>query len=71
MITGINESKTLTEHNMLNLMVENVIQIKSGIMIIDDASVKNIIDVKKIIFAILPYVAAKMGNIQHVLLTIQ
>ena len=63
MITGINESKTLTEHNMLNLMVENVIQIKSGIMIIDDASVKNIIDVKKIIFAILPYVAAKMGNI--------
>ena len=44
-------------------MVENVIQIKSGIMIIDDVSVKNIIDVKKIIFGILPYVAATMGNI--------
>ena len=70
MITGINESKTLTEHNMLNLMIENVIQIKSGIMIIDDASLKNI-DVKKIIFGILSYVAAKMGNIYHVLLTIQ
>ena len=44
-------------------MVENVIQIKSGIMINFDASVKNIIYVKKIIFRILLDVVAKMVNI--------
>ena len=41
-------------------MEENVIQIKSGIMINADASVKNIIHVKKIIFGILLHVVAKM-----------
>ena len=43
-----------------NLMVENVIQIKSGIMINVNASAKKIIYVKKIIFGILLCVVAKM-----------
>ena len=44
-------------------MEENVIQIKSGIMINVDASVKNIIYVKKIISENLLHVVAKMENI--------
>ena len=44
-------------------MVENVIHIKNGIMIDVDASAKNIIYVKKIIFGILLHVVAKMVNI--------
>ena len=44
-------------------MKENVIQIKSGKIINVDASVKNIIYVKKIIFGILLHVVAKMVNI--------
>ena len=44
-------------------MKENVIQIKSGIIINIDASVKNIIYVKNIIFGILIHVVAKMVNI--------
>ena len=46
MITGINESKTLTKHlpcevNVnVDLMEENVIQINGGIMINVDVSVK-------------------------------
>ena len=44
MITGINELKTLPKHyhaNLnINLMVENVIQIKNGIMINVNVSVK-------------------------------
>ena len=69
-ITGINESKTLT--NMyhanvnLNLVMENVILIKSGITINVDVTVKiwkNIMYVKKIIFGILLYVVAEMVNI--------
>ena len=46
-----------------NLMVENVIQIKSGIMINVNASAKKVIYVKKIIFGILLCVVAKMVNI--------
>ena len=46
-----------------NLMVENVIQIKSGIMINIDASVKTIIYAKKIIFGILLHEVTKMENI--------
>ena len=46
-----------------NLIVENVIQIKSEITINDGASVKNIIYVKIIIFGILLHVLAKMVNI--------
>ena len=52
-------------------MVENAIQIKTGIMINVDANVKNIIYVKKIIFGILLHVVAKMVDIQQVLLMIQ
>ena len=44
-------------------MVENVIQIKSGKMINVDASVKNIIYVKKSLFGILLNVVAKIENI--------
>ena len=44
-------------------MVESVIQINSGIKINVDASAKDIIYVKKIIFGILLHVAAKMLNI--------
>ena len=44
-------------------MVENVIQIKSGITINVDMSVKNITYVKKIIFGILQHAVAKMVNI--------
>ena len=47
----------------VNLVGENVIQIKSGISINVDTSVKNIIYVKRIIFAILLHVVAKMVNI--------
>ena len=51
-------------------MEENVIQIKSGIMIKIDVTVKNIIYVKKIIYGILLHLVAKTANIQQVLLTI-
>ena len=44
-------------------MKENVMQIKSGKIINVDASVKNIIYVKKIIFGILIHVVVKMVNI--------
>ena len=44
-------------------MIESVIQIKSGIMINVDASPKNIIHVKKVIFGILLHAVAKMVNI--------
>ena len=55
-------------------MVENIIQIKSGITINVDVSVeirKNIICAKKIIFRILLHVVAKIVNTKQVLLTIQ
>ena len=44
-------------------MVENVIQINGGIMINVDASVKNVMYVKKIMFRILLHVVVKMENI--------
>ena len=44
-------------------MLENVIQIKSGITINVNVSVKNITYVKKVIFEILLHVVAKMVNI--------
>ena len=52
----------------VNFMVENVIQVKSRIMINVDAGVKNIIYVKKIIFEILLHLVAKTVNIYQVLL---
>ena len=52
-------------HENLNvdLMLENVIEIKKGKMINVHASVKNIMYVKKIIFGILLFVIVKMLNI--------
>ena len=47
----------------VNLMEENVIQINSGIMIIVDVNVKNVMNVKKIMLGILLHVIVKMGNI--------
>ena len=44
-------------------MVKKLIQIKNGIVIHVNASIKNIIYVKKIIFAILLHVVAKILNI--------
>ena len=44
-------------------MEENVIQTKSGKMINVDASVKNVIYVKKVIFGILLHVVVKMKSI--------
>ena len=55
----------------VTLMVENVIQIISRIMIQEDASAKGNIYIKKIIFGILLHVVAKVENIWQVLLTIQ
>ena len=67
MITGINESKTLTKliscKCKCNLMVENVSQINGGITINADVSIKNIVYGKKIIFGILAHVFVKMENI--------
>ena len=47
----------------VNLMVENVIQIKHGIMINAGANVKNMIYMKKIIFEIFLHVVVEMVNI--------
>ena len=44
-------------------MKENVIQIKGGIMINLDVSLKNIMFVKKNVFGILIHVIVKMENI--------
>ena len=67
LITGINESKTLTKHISckcnVNLMEQNVSQINDGITINVDVNVKNTIYVKKIMFGILLHVVVKMGNI--------
>ena len=68
MVTGKNESNYLTKdvsckNENLNLVEENIIQIKNGMMINVDKSVKNITYVKKIISAILLHVVVKMGNI--------
>ena len=50
----------------VNLTEENVIQIKSGIMINVDVSVKNIIYAKNIIFGILLHVVAELVNIWQI-----
>ena len=51
-------------------MKQNVSQINGGITIIVDASVKNIIYVKKIMFGIVLHVILKMENIASVMDTI-
>ena len=52
-------------------MEENLIQIHGRIMRNVDGSVKNVMDVKKIIFGILLHGVVKMENIQQVLWMIQ
>ena len=62
------------ENANLSLMVENVTWIKSGITVCVGVSVKfskKTVCTKKVIFGILQYVAAKMVNIQEVLMAIQ
>ena len=50
-------------HVNVNLMEQNVIQINGGIMVNVDMSVKIIIYMKNIMFAILRYVIEKMENV--------
>ena len=50
--------------------MKNVSQINGGITIIVDASVKNIIYVKKIMFGIVLHVILKMENIASIMDTI-
>ena len=47
----------------VNLIVENLIQIKNEIIISADVSVNNVIYVKKTIFGILLHAVVKMENI--------
>ena len=67
MITGINESKTLTKDISRECKSKfdgkKVIQINGGIMINVDVNVKIIIYVKKIMFGILLHGIVKMENI--------
>ena len=51
-------------------MKQNVSQINGGITVIVDASVKNIIYVKKIMFGIVLHVILKMENIASIMDTI-
>ena len=71
MITGINNSKTITKHTScecnVDLMEKNVIQVNGEITIHVDVSVKNVMHVKKIIFGILRHAVEKMENFQQVL----
>ena len=66
MITGKNESKILTKNKSCTYNCKfdgkNVIQIKRGITINVDVSVKNIIYVKKVTFEILLHVVVKIVN---------
>ena len=60
----LNITKNIYHANVnVNLIEENLIQIKSGIMINVDVSVKNIIYVKNIISGILLHTVVKMENI--------
>ena len=69
MITGINESKTLTKQSIYHanvnvyLMEENVIQINGGIVINVYVSVKSVMYVKKIMFGIQLHVTVKTEKI--------
>ena len=66
-ITGINESKTLTKNISCECKCKfdgkNVIQINGGITINVDVTVKNVIYLKNIMFGILLYEIVKMENI--------
>ena len=68
MITGINESRTLTDHTSCECKgkfdeKKNAIQINGGVMRNVDVSVKKLMYVKKIMFGILLHVIVKMENI--------
>ena len=67
MITGINESKTLTKHISCKCKCrfdgKNVIQISGGITINVDGSVKKFMYVKNIMFGIPLYEIVKMEYI--------
>ena len=67
MITRINEAKTMIKiHYVIanaNLIVQHAIQIKNGIMINVNVSVKRIIHSKKIIAGILAHVFVRMVRI--------
>ena len=71
MITGINESKTLTRkfhaNVNVNLMKQNASQINGGITLNVDVSVKKLMCVKKIMFRILLHVIVNMDKIYQVL----
>ena len=57
-------SQSIRNQNVnVNLMEEYLIQINGGIMVNVDVNVKNVINVKKIIFGILLHVVLKMENI--------
>ena len=72
LITGMNESKTLTKHVNVNvdLTEENITQSNGGIMINVYVNVKNMY-VKEVMFGILLHVIVKMENILQVLWMIQ
>ena len=67
MIAGINESKTLTKHISCKCKCKfdggQCNEVNGGIMINVIVSVKSVMYVKKIIFAILLHEIMKMGNI--------
>ena len=67
MITGINESKTLTQHFSCECRCrfdgKNLTRINGGIMVNAEVSVKTIMYVKRIMFEILVNVFVKMENI--------
>ena len=71
MITGINESKTLTRkfhtNVNVNLMKQNASQINGGITLNVDVSVKKLMCVKKIMLRILLHVIVNMDKIYQVL----
>ena len=75
MKTRINEVKTLTKriHVIVNAnsIVQHLIQIKNGIIININASVKSIVRPKQIIVQILGHVFVKIAGIQKLLLMIQ
>ena len=65
-ITGINESKTLTRYISCEWKYKfderKYIQINGGMAVNVDVSVKNVVYVKKIMFGFLLHVALKMGE---------
>ena len=67
--------KTLTKHVSYECKCRfdgrNVIQVKGGITIYVDMSVKKVMYVKKVMFGIFLHIITKMGNIYQVLWKVQ